>query len=158
MFQISMIYLLNRYFFSISWLTFIKFYALSPISGKLFIQGNTLSAQLRINEKRRLKRFSVRLKVYSQLTDELLGYAENLHTAGMMLASKEPIPENQEIQIWFGATKEEKRLNRIFLSAYKVWNSFTDTEDRLYYSGLHFISPSEEILDKIQILLDDLND
>ncbi len=114
-----------------------------------------MSAQLQAQEKRRLKRFSVRLKVYSQQTDELLGYAENLHIAGMMIVSKKPIPENQEIQLWFGAAKEEKRLNRIFLSAYKVWNSFNDSEERLYYSGLHFVSPSEEILDKIQLLIDE---
>ena|GEM_PF-4271563 len=116
-----------------------------------------MSTQLQVNEKRRLKRFSVHLKVYSQLTDELLGYAENLHTAGMMLVSKKPIPEKQEILIWFGATKEEKRLNRIFLSAYKVWNSFTDTEDRLYYSGLHFVSPSEETMDNIELLIENSN-
>jgi len=45
-----------------------------------------LSAQLQAHEKRRLKRFSVRLKVYSQQTDELIGYAENLHSDGMMIA------------------------------------------------------------------------
>lgn len=112
-----------------------------------------MSAQLQSQEKRRLKRFSVRLKVYSQQTDELIGYAENLHIDGMMIATKKPIPSKQELSIWFGATKEEKRLNRIFLSAYKVWESFTDTQDRLYYSGLHFVSPSEEILDKIQSLI-----
>jgi len=117
-----------------------------------------LSAHLKVNEKRRLKRFSVRLKVYSQQTDELLGYAENLHIEGMMIASKEPITDNQELQIWFGAAKDEKRLNRIFLSAYKVWSSFTDSEDRFYYSGLHFVSPSEETLDNIQSLLDNLED
>jgi len=116
-----------------------------------------LNAQSNVTEKRKLKRFSVRLKVYSQQTDELLGYAENLHTEGMMLASLQLIPEAQ-LQIWFGTAKENKRSNRIFLSAYKVWNSFTDTEDRLYYSGLQFISPSEENMNKIQLLLDDLND
>jgi len=116
-----------------------------------------LSAQLQAREKRRLKRFSVRLKVYSQQTDELIGYAENLHTDGMMISSKKPIPSKQELSIWFGATKEEKRLNRIFLRSYKVWESFTDTKDRLYYSGLHFVSPSEKTLDKIQSLLYDVN-
>lgn len=116
-----------------------------------------MGAQLQDSEKRRLKRFSARLKVYSQLTDELLGYSDNLHTEGMRIVSKKPIPKNQELQIWFGATKEEKKLNRIFLSAYKVWESFTDNDDRFYYSGLHFVSPSEETLDKIQSLLDDLD-
>jgi len=116
-----------------------------------------LSAQLQAHEKRRLKRFSVRLKVYSQQTDELIGYAENLHSDGMMIATKKPIPNKQELSIWFGATKEEKRLNRIFLTTYKVWESFTDTQDRLYYSGLHFISPSKETLDKIQTLIYESN-
>ncbi len=112
-----------------------------------------MSAQLQVQEKRRLKRFSVRLKVYSQQTDELIGYAENLHLEGMMIATKKPIPNKQELSIWFGAKKEEKRLNRIFLTTYKVWESFTDTQDPLFYSGLHFISPSEETLDKIQDLI-----
>lgn len=57
-----------------------------------------MSAQLQVNEKRRLKRFSVRLKVHSQLTDELSGYAENLHIEGMLIVSKIPIHENQEIK------------------------------------------------------------
>lgn len=117
-----------------------------------------MSAQLQAREKRRLKRFSVRLKVYSQKTDELIGYAENLNMDGMMITTKKPIPCKHEISIWFGATKEEKRLSRIFLTTYKVWESFTDTQDRLYFSGLHFVSPSEETLDRIQSLLYELND
>lgn len=117
-----------------------------------------LSAQLKTNENRRLKRFSVRLKVYSQLTDELLGYAKNLHTEGMMIASKIPIHDNQELEIWFGASKNEKRTNRIFLSAYKVWSSFTDDGNRHYFSGLHFVSPSEDTLDRIQSLLYELEE
>lgn len=117
-----------------------------------------MSSQLKVDEKRRLKRFSVNLKIYSQHSDKLMGYADNLHLEGMMIVTQEPIPKNQELQIWFGAAKEDKRLNRIFLTAYKVWESFTDTENRLYYSGLHFVSPSEETLDKIQLILDELND
>jgi hypothetical protein len=117
-----------------------------------------LSAQLQANEKRRLKRFSVRLKDYSQLTDELLGYAENLHIEGMMISSKVQIPNKQELQVWFGAAKNDKRTNRIFLSAYTVWSSFTDDNNKHYYSGLHFISPSEDTLDRIQSLLYELTD
>ncbi len=112
-----------------------------------------MGALLQTSEKRRLKRFSARLKVYSQLTDDLIGYSENLHTEGMMIVTKNPIAKDQELQIWFGATKEEKRLNRIFVSAYKVWESFTNEGERLYYSGLHFVAPSEDVLDKIQTLL-----
>jgi len=38
--------------------------------------------------KRKLKRYSVRLKVFEQETGELLGYAENLHIDGMKIKSK----------------------------------------------------------------------
>jgi thymidylate synthase len=116
-----------------------------------------LSAQLQTEEKRRLKRFSARLKVYSQTTDELIGYSENLHTEGMMIVTKEPMAKGQEIQIWFGATKEEKRLNRIFISAFKVWDSFSDNGERFYYSGLHFVAPTEETVDRIQSLLEEIS-
>ncbi len=117
-----------------------------------------MKSQLKLNEKRRLKRFSVRLKVYCQKTDALIGYAENLHIEGMMLVTKEPIKADQELQIWFGADKDEKRLNRIFLSTYKVWHSFTDDDERLYYSGLHFISPPGKVLDQIQSLIYEVSD
>ncbi|MBL1141514.1 MAG: PilZ domain-containing protein [Proteobacteria bacterium] len=117
-----------------------------------------MNAQLQLKEKRRLKRFSAQLKVYSQINDELIGYSENLHVEGMMIVTKKPIPKDQEIDIWFGVDKEEKRLNRIFVSAYKVWESFTDNDERFYYSGLHFIAPSGDTLDKIQTLLYKLED
>lgn len=117
-----------------------------------------MTAQLKVKEKRRLKRYSARLKVYSQITDELIGYSENLHHEGMMIITREPIQKNQELQIWFGATKDEKRLNRIFLCAYKVWESFTDNGERFYYSGLHFVTPTEDTLDKIQALIYSLED
>ena len=112
-----------------------------------------MSAQLKIQEKRKLKRFSVRLKVYSQKTDELVGYAKNLNINGMMIVTKEPLPTKQEIQLWFGAGKDEKRLKRIFVYAYKVWESYTDDDERFYYSGLHFVNPAAETLDKIQSLI-----
>ena len=115
-----------------------------------------MEAQVKAQERRRLKRFSVRLKVYMQQTDELLGYAENLHHEGMMIVSKEPIAKNRELQIWFGASKQEKHLNRIFVSAYKVWESFTDSEERFYYSGLHFVAPTGETQDRILALLDEV--
>lgn len=122
------------------------------------IWSGKLSAQLKIQEKRKLKRFSARLKVYSQLDDEIIGYSENLHTEGMMIITQTPIEKNKQLDIWFGATREEKRLRRIFISAYKVWESFTDNGERFYYSGLHFVPPSESTLDQIQSLIYDIED
>lgn len=117
-----------------------------------------MSAQLQVIEKRRLKRFSAKLKVYSQSDDKLLGYSENLHTEGMMIVTKTPLPKNKEIHIWFGASKEEKRLNRIFITAYIVWESMSTDGDRFYYSGLHFVAPDEKTLDRIQELLYSLDE
>lgn len=117
-----------------------------------------MGAQLQVAEKRRLKRFSAKLKVYSQLNDELIGYSENLHTEGMMIVTKKPLQNNHEHKIWFGATKDEKKLNRIFVTGYKVWESMTSDGNRLYYSGLHFVAPEEGTLDRIQELLYSLED
>jgi PilZ domain-containing protein len=115
-----------------------------------------MGAQVQVQEKRRLKRFSARLKVYSQLNDELIGYSENLHTEGMMIVTRTPMAKGQELQIWFGATKEEKRLKRIFITAYKVWESFTDNGERFFYYGLHFVAPSVDTQDRIELLLEEI--
>ena len=115
-----------------------------------------MTTQTETKEKRRLKRFSANLKVYDQSTDDLLGYAENIHTKGMMLMTQEKIPDKQQVEIWFGAGKEDKRQKRIFISAFKVWDSFTDdTVPRLYYSGLHFIEPDEATIHRIEKLIDE---
>lgn len=107
------------------------------------------------NEKRRLDRFPVKLKVYSQKTDQFIGHARNLHSEGMLIYTKMPLAEDQEIQLWLGATKDDKRLNRIFLSAHKVWG--TDSGDgKNFYSGLSFIKPSESTLEQINALLHEL--
>lgn len=108
------------------------------------------------NEKRRLKRFPIKLKVYSQKTDQFIGHARNLHTEGMMILTQLPLPEDQEIQFWLGTTKDDKRLNRIFLSAHKVWASDSD-DGKSFYSGLSFIKPSESTLEQINALLHELN-
>ncbi len=75
-----------------------------------------------------------------------------------MLMTEKPVPDNMELELWFGADKEEKRTHRIFVSAYKVWDSFTDDEKRFYYTGLQFISPSESIREQILGLLKILDD
>jgi len=114
--------------------------------------------QLKLVEKRRSKRFSIRLKVYSQQTNIVIGYAENLSMAGMLLMSLEPVPEKQELQIWFGADKENNPDKKIALTAYRVWSSFTESVPRLFCSGLHFVNPTNSTLDKIQNLLDNLSE
>ena len=116
-----------------------------------------MAVQAQTSERRRLKRFSVRLKVYLQETDKLLGYAENLNHEGMMLVTQKPLIKNQELQIWFGASVEDKRTKRIFVSAYKVWEAFNTNKEHLYYSGMHFVAPSEETQDKIIELINEVS-
>jgi len=112
----------------------------------------------KLTENRKLKRYSARLKVYGQETSELLGYAENLNIEGMKLMSEAPLPEENEIQIWFGASKEDEGERQISLLASRIWSSFSDTNPRFYYFGLHFTKPSEEALDSIQELIDELSE
>jgi len=108
--------------------------------------------------RRKLKRYSVRLKVFTQETGELLGYVDNLHTEGVKLKSKEPIPDKEEIHIWFVASEDDEKEKRISLTAFKVWSSFSETVPRYYYSGLHFIDPTEAALDSIQALIEELSE
>ena len=112
--------------------------------------------QLKLVEKRQLKRYSVRLKVHLQETNEVLGYVVNLHKKGMMLMSMTTLPENKEINIWFGTTNVNEKQEKIFLTVYKVWSSFTENVPRLYCCGLHYVNPSDEALYKIQGLTDGL--
>ena len=72
--------------------------------------------------------------------------------------SQAPLPNNQELKLWFGARKDEKKLKRIFVTAYKVWESISTDGKRFYYSGLHFVAPEDETMNKIQELLYNLND
>ncbi len=110
----------------------------------------------KIAENRKLQRYAVRLKVFTQETGELLGYAENLHIEGMKIKSKEPIPDKKEIQFWIEVSKEDEEERRISLTAYRIWSSFSDTVPRYYYSGLYFIDSSEETTDSIQELIYEL--
>ncbi len=112
----------------------------------------------KLAEERKQKRFSVLLKVFTQDTGELLGYAENLHAEGMKIKSKEPIPDKKEIQVWLGASREDEDEKRISLTACRIWSSFSDSIPRFHYSGLHFTNPSEEALDSIQTLIDELSE
>lgn len=120
-------------------------------------RSSKLNAQLDIEEKRRLKRFSVRKKVYSQQTDALIGYAENIHTEGLMIATKKPIRADQKMYIWFGTAKNDKVLSRIFVTAYRVWASVSTSKKCSYYSGLQFVGTSENTVAKIETLIIELD-
>ncbi len=107
-------------------------------------------------ENRELKHYSARLKVFVQETGELLGYAEDLHIKGMKIKSNEPISDKKEIQIWFGASEKDEEEKRISLATYRIWSGFSDAVPRRYYSGLHFIDPTEEALVSIKALINEL--
>ncbi len=132
-----------------------RFEILTITVDKVYSQDKAVPLN-KIAGNRKLKRYSVRLKVFAQGTGKLLGYAENLHTEGMKIKSKEPIPDKKEIQIWIEVSKEDEEERRISLTAYRIWSSFSDTVPRHYYSGLHFINPSEETSDSIQELINEL--
>ena len=107
-------------------------------------------------DNRKLKRYSTRLRVFEQGTDKLLGYTEDLNFKGLKLTGEEPVIEGKEIHLWLEATDADGKSTRILLSAYRVWSAFTDTEPRYFYSGLHFVDPSEAALDSIQAVINTL--
>lgn len=107
-------------------------------------------------DNRRLPRYSTRLKVFDQETGDLIGYTEDLHLKGIKLSSDEPVQEGKEIRIWLETSSEEKNPERISLHAYRVWSAFSDTDPRYYYTGLHFIDTSEETLDSLQVIIENL--
>ena len=106
--------------------------------------------------KRKHDRFTFRRKVFTQ-ANILIGYIENISLSGIKVSSIEPIHGNEEFSIWFGISNKSENEKKISLIAYRVWSSFTDTEPRMYYSGLHFVNPSEEGLDNIQELIRELS-
>lgn len=109
----------------------------------------------KLAENRRLRRHKVRLKVFERESGELLGYAENLHIRGMKLVGKITPPTNTEIKIWLEMDDEEEKIP---LTIFRVWSSFFDTVPVFYCTGLHFVNPSDEIMDKIQTYIDKLDD
>ncbi len=115
-----------------------------------------MSLQAKPEERRIDRRFTFAQKVYWQETDEFIGFAENISLTGLMLVTKQPIDNLQELSIWFGVDKDEKMLNRIFVSAYRVWQSFTDDGPKLHCYGLHLGNLNEDSKKKIEALLDKL--
>ena len=104
-----------------------------------------------LEEKRKLRRYLIRLRVIDRSTGELLGFAENIHMEGMKIMSKSPIPPNQELMVWLERTDAHPRIP---VSIFRVWNSFLDSDPVIYCAGVHFINPSHEALDGIRTLMD----
>ena len=110
-------------------------------------------------EQRKFKRFNTQMKVFTQETDELLGYAKNLNLEGLKLKSIEPIVDDGKvIQIWSRASKDGDNEKRILLSARKRWGTFPYTVPRIFNSGLYFINLSEEASDSIENLTLELSE
>jgi len=110
-----------------------------------------------MRENRKLKRYSVKLKVYNQETGKLIGYIEDINIHGMNIKSTDRFPEMQEVKVWFGVDSYRKS-EKIDLTVIKVWDAFTDTIPRFYNSGLHFITPAEHTLDLLQEMIFELRD
>ena len=104
-------------------------------------------------ERRKSKRYSVRLKVYEQETGKMLGYADDISIHGIRLMSNEPIQAKNEISVWLDKTEDNPGIS---LTLYRIWSSISDTEPSYYYAGMYFISPSVESLDAVQELINDL--
>lgn len=72
-----------------------------------------------MRENRKLKRYSVKLKVYSQKTGKLIGYIEDINISGMSIKSTVRFRDMQEIKVWFGVDSY-KKSEKIDLTVYPV--------------------------------------
>ncbi|NNE36680.1 MAG: PilZ domain-containing protein [Gammaproteobacteria bacterium] len=108
-----------------------------------------------MKDNRKLKRYTIKLKVFDQDNGKMLGYIEDISINGMNVKSTDRFPDMQELKVWFGAD-DGSESEKIELTVIKVWDAFTDTIPRLYNTGLHFISPSEQALDLLQKLIYEL--
>lgn len=111
-----------------------------------------MSAQAEYDERRRGDRYEFLQKVYLQDNDVLIGYAQNLNLGGMLLVSDEPLAAFQHYDLWFGADKKEKILDRIFVSAYPVWQKISSDKEH-FYSGMRFSHLDELTIEKIRKLI-----
>jgi hypothetical protein len=110
-----------------------------------------------MRENRKLKRYSVKLKVYSQQSGKIIGYIEDINISGMNIKSTARFPDMQEVKVWFGVDSYNKS-EKIDLTVIKVWDAFTDTTPRFYNTGLHYINPDEDALDLLQEMIFELRD
>jgi len=108
-----------------------------------------------IAERRRAKRFSARLKIYDCETGDLIGYCEDLSISGLRLMSETPLPANKEIRAWLDRNENNSGTG-ISLTLFRVWQAFSETARRYYYTGMHIINPDEQTLDQLQDLIDNL--
>ncbi len=70
-----------------------------------------------------------------------------------MLVSTGPIPTMTEIQIWIELPGEEAP-DKIEMTAFTAWSSFSDSRPIYYCTGFHFVDPTEDKLDRIQAYID----
>ena len=111
-------------------------------------------SQAEASERRILERYTIPLKVFDQETGALLGCTENINAGGLMLVSKTQIPTMTEFQILIEIPGSEA-ADRISMTAFTAWKSFSDSKPVYYCTGFHFVDPSEDKLDSIQAYIDE---
>ena len=109
-----------------------------------------------IEEKRRLKRFIVNVKVYNSDTGDLLGYSANMHTRGMKLTSTGEIPLNAEFNVKIEHIRfDDDEFVEIPLRIRSLWGGQGKNTD-FFDTGFLIIDPTSDSDKAISLLIDEL--
>lgn len=104
---------------------------------------------MRLEDKRTLKRFQ--LFLYLRVFDDagkLLGHVVDIHTDGIMLISEQPLPPNQEFNIYLEVPEEDGSHSSIEMTVRSLWCS-RDVNPDFYDTGLRIVQASQRAINVI---------
>jgi len=109
----------------------------------------------KVNERRKLDRLNLNLKVIERETGDRLGITENIHCEGMSLMTVRSfvIGEATQVVIELPGEGETKKLTLAAVSCWSVHNKITLTYD----VGFRFLYPSPEMRSFYETLFDGLD-
>ena len=110
-----------------------------------------------IDDKRRLKRFIVNVKVFNTDTGDLLGYSANMHNMGMKLTSTEEIPMDTEFNVKIEHIRfDDDEFVEIPLRIRSLWGNPGKNPD-FYDTGFQIVNPTPDSDRAIAALIEELS-
>jgi hypothetical protein len=110
-----------------------------------------------LDDKRRLKRFIVNVKIFNSDTGELLGYSANMHAMGMKITSTEEIPLHTEFNVKIEHIRiDDDEFVEIPLCVRSLWGGPGKNPDFID-TGFQIIDPTPESERAITALIEELS-
>ena len=110
-----------------------------------------------MGDKRRLKRWHLiyYLRVFECENEQLLGHLVDITTEGLMLISEARIPNGREFDLRM-EIPTDGAVRNVTLKAHSVWSDH-DINRSFYDTGFELVDPSEETIELIREIIDELH-